>query len=256
MIGFFDSGVGGLSILQDVVRLMPGFSTVYLSDTANFPYGQKSEVEVQTISGRAIEILMRYSPIAVVVACNTASTSALPQLRQQFPSMPIVGVVPALKPAAAVTTTGKIGLLATTRTLQSAAYQELKSAYAKGLTVIDQPCPGWVEMVEIGHVNDAAAEEAVDRIVTPLAKQGVDTYVLGCTHYPFLRSLIERYAGVGAHVIDSGLAVAQQLQRLIPTTPAVLESRQQLFLSTGAEDNVSKLMSVLLGHPVEVELVS
>ncbi len=255
MIGFFDSGVGGLSILQAVEHLLPTSSTVYLADTAHFPYGNKSEAEVQEISVAAVHVLLKYSPTVIVVACNTASTSALQTLRNKFPSLPIIGVVPAIKPATAVTTNRRVALLATERTLRSEAYHDLKTEFGHDITLIDQACPGWVELVEAGHVNDQQATQAVEQIIHPLVEQNVDTFVLGCTHYPFLRPLIERCVGTASHVLDSGEAVAQQVRKVLMQTSSGAHQRQQIFLTNGAEDTLSSFMRFVLGRSVTVDRI-
>lgn len=255
MIALFDSGVGGLSILIEIQRLLPGESTVYLADTANFPYGQKSEDQVRNIALGAADVLMKYAPTALVVACNTASTVALPALRQRYPSLPIVGVVPALKPAVAATKSGTIALLATERTLGSEAYRQLKQEFASGRTIIDQPCPGWVELVETGHVSDEQAKTAVEAVIEPLQARGADTYVLGCTHYPFLSPLIQRAAGREATILDSGQAVAEQLQRVLPPSGSSSKNRKEYYLTSGTEDNLSTLAGELIGHRVDVTLL-
>ncbi|MEK7637163.1 MAG: glutamate racemase [Patescibacteria group bacterium] len=253
-VGLFDSGVGGLSILRDIWRLMPGASTVYFADTANFPYGTKSEDEVRRCSLRAVDVLMKYHPSAMVVACNTASTIALEAIRKYITTVPIVGVVPALKPAVAMTITKNVAVLATERTLASRAYQELKKSFADGMTIIDQPCPGWVELVENGQIDDAEAEQAVRDVVEPLAAAGVDVYVLGCTHYPWLRPLIEKCVGQKASTLDSGEAVAKKLQRVLGYQTANDTERQEIYLTSGNADGFQKLASRLLGRDIVLTL--
>lgn len=253
LVGLFDSGVGGLSILQEVERRLPNVSSVYLADTANFPYGTKTEEEVRDISVRAVERLLPYKPNAMVVACNTASTSALPHLREQFPDLPFVGVVPALKPATAISQTKKIAVLATARTLASTAYGELKRDFASGVTIVDQACPGWVELVEQGHLHDPEVDQAVRDVVEPLARHGVDTYVLGCTHYPFLHSLIQHYAGNMASVLDSGEAVARQLERVVPNIASGSPSRT--ILTTGSVEHLQRFLNRVMNWDTVVRAV-
>lgn len=254
MIALFDSGLGGLSILQSIERLLPSVPTAYLADTAQFPYGTKTESEVRDIALQAAAALMRYRPSILVVACNTASTSALDAIRRQFPDTPVVGVVPAIKPAAQQYPDGPIAVLATERTLASSAYAELKAQFATDGGIIDQPCPGWVELVESGHVDDEQARNAVETIVQPLIRRGVTTFVLGCTHYPFLRDTIAEVAGRPVAIFDSGEAVARQAERLMNrmsiTAPAEASHR---FFTSGDPSTVGPLMSRLLGHPVVPE---
>jgi len=249
VIGFFDSGVGGLSILSDVQRLMPNISTVYFGDTKNFPYGTKSEEQVREFSLEAIDVLMEHKPSAIVVACNTASTSALFAMREYLPNIPIIGVVPALKPAVAQTKTKKVAVLATQRTLDSVAYHDLKKVHGDGVTIIDQACPGWVEVVESHQINNVEAAEQVRGVIEPLVQQGVDSFVLGCTHYPFLRLLIEKYSGSSAQIFDSGQAIAQQLQRVVATTERSRET-SEIFLCSGDTSKFLATASALLGREI------
>jgi glutamate racemase len=165
--------------------------------------------------------------------------------------MPFIGVVPAIKPAAAMSQKKKIAVLATARTIASRSYMALKREFADGVTVLDQACPGWVELVEQGHIDDAEADRAVRDVIEPLARQGVDAYVLGCTHYPFLRSLIQHYAGNGAAVLDSGEAVARQLQRTVAIVPKS-SSTEHLFLTTGDPEPTQQLLRRLLRQPIVV----
>lgn len=236
MIALFDSGVGGLSVLLAIRRRLPLVDTVYLADTKNFPYGEKSTEDVRDFSLVAAAALMRYAPTVLVVACNTASTSALDAIRSQHPSTSIVGVVPAIKPAAHQYPDGPIAVLATERTLASRAYTELKAQYATDGGIIDQPCPGWVELVESGHVDDKQARIAVEAIVQPLIQRGVTTFVLGCTHYPWLRSVLASVAGPAAAVVDSGPAVAEQVERVVASGQAT-EGGQERYLCSGSRRN-------------------
>lgn len=257
MIGFFDSGVGGLSILHEVRMMWPAAPMVYLADTANFPYGTKSETDVCILSLTAVDILSRYHPSAIVVACNTASTSALPVLREKYGDVPIIGVVPAIKPAIAKSKTKKVAVLATAATLASITYAELKKTLViDGAAVIDQACPGWVELVEAGRVDDAQVIMAVNQVVKPLADRQVDTYVLGCTHYPWLRPLIEQAAGPASLVIDSGPAVAKQLARVVKNPETNRGDARETFLCTGETANFNQVATKLLGRRVKAQITT
>ncbi|MBI2984952.1 MAG: glutamate racemase [Candidatus Kerfeldbacteria bacterium] len=255
MVALFDSGVGGLSVWQEIRRFLPNEPMVYLADTAHVPYGKREEAEIRRLSSQAIKLLLCYQPDLIVVACNTASTIALAHLRQVNPDIPFVGIVPALKPAAALTKTGWIAVLATAATLKSDGYQKLKQSFARSVTVVDQRCPEWVMLVEKGSVDNAAAEAAVRHVIDPLRREGVDTHVLGSTHFVFLRRLIETAAGPGATLLDSGAAVAQQVGRLLktgqPTSPGPVEH----FLCTGDPQLFSAVASRLLERPVLAEQV-
>lgn len=254
MIGFFDSGVGGLSVLSQVQALVPNENLVYLADTKNFPYGPKSVEDVCTFSVAAAKRLMEFNPTAMVVACNTASTSALPRLRQEFPEVPIIGVVPAIKPATMLTKTGVVAVLATTATLASQSYRDLQQHYSRQATILTQACPGWVEMVEHGQVAGLTVQKEVEKIVKPLLEQQADVLVLGCTHYPFLRAVLESVVGLRVTIIDSGIAVAHQVEKVIKNSPrsGSDESGQVRYLCTGPAENFKQVASALLGQTITV----
>jgi glutamate racemase len=257
MIALFDSGVGGLSILRAVGAVLPDEPTAYLADTANFPYGTKSEPEIDRCAVAAAGILMRWHPDVVVVACNSASTSALASLRHTYPEVPFVGVVPAIKPAAARTRTGTVAVLATARTLESDAYRDLKGAWAGQARVIDRPCPGWVEIVERGEIGGAATREAVDHVIRPALEQGADVFVLGCTHYPFLDPVIQEVAGPEVSILDSGEAVARQVRRVLaarrPGSGSAAAGHQ--YLTTGDPDALRAVAERLMGARIDVSKI-
>lgn len=251
MIGLFDSGVGGLSILQAIQKLRPKESIVYLADTANFPYGSKTPDEILRLSRANVERLLPDDPRVIVVACNTASTHVLAHLRMEYPDRVFVGVVPVLKTAAATTKTGVVAVLATAATIASPAYADLKQRFGHGLTIIDQACPGWVEMIERGDVDGPNAAEAVKKIVEPLLDQRVDVLALGCTHYPFLRPVLERIVAARAAILDSGGAVARQVDRLLGPTGRE-EPPSIRFLGTGDAERWRAVAAKLLQHPIPV----
>lgn len=231
MIGVFDSGVGGLSVLREIARLMPEESFIYLADQAHVPYGSRSLAEVRRLTLRATGWLIEQGCNPIVVACNTASAAALRVLRELHPDRRFVGMEPAVKPAAARTRTGAIGVLATPATFQGELFAGVVSRFAAGVRVIEQTCPGWVEMVESGLIpanprlsqhDQQAGRRRVARYVRPLLQTGVDSLVLGCTHFPFLSAWIEetadgwrrQHGGIPIHVIDPGPAVARQTLRV------------------------------------------
>lgn len=211
-IGVFDSGLGGLSVVRAIVELMPAESLLYVADTAHCPYGVRS---VDYLRERALHIsawLQGEGAKAIVVACNTATVATIATLRENF-ALPIIGIEPAIRPAAANTRSGVIGVLATATTLGSAHLAALIERHTEYHEVVTSACPGWVEAVEAGDLDSAATQALVRASVQPLLDAGADTLVLGCTHFPFLRPLIEAVAGPGIHILETGLPVARQLQR-------------------------------------------
>jgi glutamate racemase len=211
-IGVFDSGVGGLSVLRHVRAMLPGEDLLYVADSAHAPYGDKS---VQFIEARAMaiaEFLVARDAKALVVACNTATAAAITALRQRF-GLPIVGMEPAVKPAAEATRSGVIGVLATSGTLDSGKFAELVQRFGSQARVIVQPCPGLVEQVELGDLAGPLTRRLLEGFIAPLLDAGADTLVLGCTHFPFLQPLLRELVGEEVAIIETGAAVARQLVR-------------------------------------------
>ncbi len=214
-IGIFDSGVGGLSVWREIVALLPHEDTLYLADQAHVPYGSRSLDEVQGFAEGITHFLLGEGAKLIVIACNAASAAALFHLRRLFPDVPFVGMEPALKPAAQQTRTGVVGILATQATFQGALFASLMERYGNDVRVLTQACPGWVEAVEAGAPDAPETERLLRLHLEPLVEAGADQLVLGCTHYPFLRPIIERVAGPGVAVIDPVPAVARQTARVL-----------------------------------------
>ncbi|UAW97920.1 glutamate racemase [Halopseudomonas nanhaiensis] len=209
-IGIFDSGVGGLSVLREIERLLPNESLLYVADSGHVPYGEKSADHIRERSRAITGFLLDQGAKAVVVACNTATAAAVAELREQF-SVPIVGMEPAVKPAAAATRSGAVGVLATTGTLQSARFAALLDRFAGSVRVYTQPCPGLVELIEAGELSGPRVTAMLREFSAPLIEAGCDTIILGCTHYPFVRPILETVVPEGTSIIDTGAAVARQL---------------------------------------------
>lgn len=215
-IGVFDSGVGGLSVLAHIRQRLPRENLLYAADSAFAPYGEKTTAEIRKRVLKVSESLLELGAKALVVACNTATAAAVHQLRERYPHLPVVGMEPGLKPAVNGSRKRRVGVLATTGTLSSDRFRQLMERYASGTGVMLQPCPGLVEQVEQGAFGDSYTESLLNRYLEPLLHQEVDTLVLGCTHYPFLSKQIRQLAGDHVAVIDTGPAVARQVeQRLI-----------------------------------------
>jgi glutamate racemase len=212
-VGIFDSGVGGLSVLQAVHARLPASELLYAADTAHAPYGDRSEDDICDRSLRIASFLRAQGAELVVVACNTATAAAVAALRAAWPEMPIVGVEPGIKPAVAASTSRRIGVLATTRTLASEKFRRLALAHAEGATLHLQACPGLADAIEAADTAGTGLAAMVERYCAPLREAGVDVVVLGCTHYPFARALFEG-ALPGVRLVDTADAVARQTARL------------------------------------------
>ncbi len=215
-IGVYDSGLGGLSVWRELCRLLPHESIIYLGDGKNCPYGGRRREDITKFAKASVERLVSEGVKMVVVGCNTATTAAIATLREIWRDMPIVGLEPAVKPACLGTKTGRIAVLATAHSLRSDMFLSTTARYAEGVEVQKVVGEGFVDLVEAGKETSKEAREAVRRVVEPLLESGIDKIVLGCTHYPFLRSHIEAIvAGHGIDIVDSGEAVARRVEWLL-----------------------------------------
>jgi glutamate racemase len=213
-VGLFDSGVGGLTILREVRRQFPSEQCLYFADSRECPYGTKPVIEIQRRCETVVDFLLDRGAKTIMVACNAASVSALAHLRARY-SVPFVGIVPAVKPAAKLTRSGKIGVLTTPTTAGSEPLAQLIEQFAYGVSVKTQVCPGLVPLVEQGNVDGPEVRNLLDRYLSALLDAGVDVIVLGCTHYPFLGAQIAERCGPGVTLIDPADAVARQLGRVL-----------------------------------------
>ncbi len=214
MIGVFDSGVGGLSVLAEIRRLMPVADLTYVADRSHAPYGTKNLEEVKGLALDVAQMLVDKGATTLVVACNTASAAALESLRDRFPKVSVVGMEPAVKPAAIASATGVIGVFATAATFQGELFDTVVSAHASDVRVVTVACPGWVDLVEKGETGGTDVVELVQAVVGPVLAGGADTLVLGCTHFSFLKPTIATVAGPEIRVIDPTPAVAAQTSRV------------------------------------------
>jgi len=227
-IGFFDSGVGGVSVWHEVVKRLPHYETLYVADNAHCPYGPRPPEQVQRFSHSIARFLIDRGAKLIVVACNTASAAALASLREEFDVL-FVGMEPAVKPASQHTETGHIGILATKGTVSGDLFRGTSQRYAEGATVHMQIGEGLVERVEAGQAYVPETEELLRRYLQPLIDSNVDQVVLGCTHYAFLLPVIRRIMPEGVTVIDPGTAVARQVERvLMSRSPEWVESEADL----------------------------
>ena len=214
-VGFFDSGLGGLCILDAFKTLCPHESTIYIADSKNCPYGNKPAAEIVKLAESNTRRLLRRGCKMVVVACNTATAAAIDFLRERHLEVPFIGIEPAVKPAALRSKTGVVGVLATAGTFGGRLYNETKAKFARDVTVIATVADEFVELVERNEISGAAAERVVRARIEPLLKAGCDKIVLGCTHFPHLKPLIEKICEGRAEVIDPSDAVARQAKRVL-----------------------------------------
>ena len=211
-IGVFDSGLGGMSVLQDIRRLLPYESLLYIADSAHVPYGEKSPEFIIQRSMAISRFLLQQPVKAIVIACNTATAAAVTELRKHWPEVLFVGMEPAVKPAVRASKAGKIGVLATTGTLRSARFAALLERFACDVEVLTQPCPGLVELIENGELESDVTRALLASYVEPLLAAGCDTLILGCTHYPLIKPLLRTMIAPNVQLIDTGEAVARRLQ--------------------------------------------
>ncbi len=251
MIGMFDSGVGGLSVLGELRRLHPRLDVLYLADSAHAPYGQRSMTEVAELSHRNVGWLLAQGADVIAIACNTASAAALNDLRRVHPGVSFVGMEPAVKPARAYTRSGVIGVLATDATFQGELFASVVGRFADGVEIVARSCPGWADLVEAGKVAGPEVEAAIAMHLDPVLEAGADTLVLGCTHYPFLLPVLHHLAGAQVVIVDPAPAVARQIGRLatgrgsgrirIRTTGDAVQVQTTMRRLTGWDEQVSAI---------------
>jgi glutamate racemase len=256
-IGIFDSGVGGLSVLRSLRQLLPAEPVLYLADQAHVPYGPRPLEEVRQFSEQITRYLLGEGAKLIVVACNTASAAALQHLRQVFPQLPFVGMEPAVKPAAEQTRTGKVGVLATPATFQGALYASVVERFANGVTLLQSTCPGLVAQIEAGELDGPVTRSILEEALHPMLAQGIDTVVLGCTHYPFVIPLVQEIVGPQVRVIDPAPAVARQAARLLDehglrSEPGALPPTLR-YVTTGAPEALAAALPRLLGEAAPVD---
>ncbi|WP_338526241.1 glutamate racemase [Pseudomonas batumici] len=246
-VAVFDSGVGGLSVLKEIQALLPNESILYFADCGHIPYGEKSPAYIRRRCEVIAGFLREQGAKALVIACNTATVAGAADLRQLYPDWPLVAMEPAVKPAAAATRSGVVGVLATTGTLQSAKFAALLDRFANDVRVITQPCPGLVEMIEDGDLHSDALRQLLRSYVEPLLEAGCDTLILGCTHYPFLKPMLLEMIPASISLIDTGAAVARQLQRLLEARDLLSRgpAREAQFWTTANPYHLGNILPVL-----------
>jgi glutamate racemase len=255
-IGIFDSGVGGLSVLRTVRRELPHESVIYIADQGHAPYGSRPKAQIRDFTFGITRFLLAHGAKLIVVACNTASAAALHDLRLGFPDVEFVGMEPAVKPAAETTHTGKVGVLATPTTFAGELYASVVERFANGVQIFQSTCPGLVEQVEAGDLDGPKTRAILEDALDPMLEEGIDTVVMGCTHYPFVIPLIEKITGPGVRTIDPAPAIARQIRRVLTErnllhpgeTPGSLR-----FYTSGDPAAMQALLPKLLGESGSVD---
>ncbi len=248
-IGIFDSGVGGLSVLRAIQTQLPYEHLLYVADQAHIPYGPRKIDQIRTFAFEITEFLLKEGAKLVVVACNTASAAALHELREAYPGVPFVGMEPAVKPAVTVTKSGKVGVLATPTTFNGELYASLVDRFAHGVQIFKCTCPGLVEQIEHGALDSPVTHAILEAGLRPMLEEGVDTIVLGCTHYPFVIPQIQAITGLKVQTIDPAPAIARQTEHLLNAKNRlnpIIKTGLPRFYTTGNPAALKMLLPRLL----------
>ena len=248
-IGIFDSGSGGLSVLKEILRVLPGEHFIYYSDDGHCPYGNKSTEYILERSKSIAKELIEDGAQVIVIACNTATAASIKTLRQDWPEIPFIGMEPAVKPAAARSESGVVGVLATESTLHAEKYIRTREKYSSGVKVVERCGKGFVELVESGCTQGELAERVVRESLQPLLDAGADTIVLGCTHYPFLLPIMQKIAGDKVCFIDPAPAVTKRLLSVIEEEGIELSGNARPHIeikSSGSDETARRLYESII----------
>jgi glutamate racemase len=252
-IGIFDSGVGGLSIWKEITQLLPFEDTIYLADSINAPYGEKSEEEIVQLCLKNTNILLNKGCKLIVVACNTATTNGIKILRNTY-NIPFIGIEPAIKPATLKTKTNTIGILATKGTLNSSLFAETSEKHKDGITVIETVGTGLVPLVEDNNLESKEMQLLLESYIQPMLENHIDCLVLGCTHYPFLIPQIKKITGKSVEIIDSGLAVAKQTKAILEEKNIINTTKENSKHHIYSNTNLKTVKSLLKNSLENTEL--
>ncbi|NOX32891.1 MAG: glutamate racemase [Deltaproteobacteria bacterium] len=256
-IGIFDSGVGGICVLKEIKKLLPCESINYFADSRNCPYGSKAKEKALFLARKNIEFLLEQNCKMIVIACNTVTAVAIDRFRSDY-NIPFIGMEPALKPAVLRTKTRKIGILATENTFNGRLFKQTFERYANGMEVFVQPGYGLVELVEKGAQNSGKARCLLEEYLLPMLAKGVDTIVLGCTHYPFLKDMIKRVTKNSVTIIDPADAVAVQAKRILVEFNLISNNSADPefhFYTTGEKTIAEKFFCHIMSEPYGLEQV-
>lgn len=256
VIGIFDSGVGGLSVLPALRQILPNENVLYLADQAHVPYGERSKQDLLDFSRAIADFLLEGGSKLIVVACNTASAVALQSLRSDYPHVPFVGMEPAVKPAVQQSESGVVGVLATPSTFEGELYASVVERFGGGAKLLKDTCTGLVEEIEAGRANGEEARRILSAALEPMLAQGLDTVVLGCTHYPFAFDTIRAIVGQQVNLIDPAPAIANRVASLLVEhglRRADSAAGKVRYLTTGDAAQMQKRIEELLGETSEVE---
>lgn len=243
-IGVFDSGVGGISVLKELYSLMPNENFIYLGDTKNAPYGNKTNKEVYELSAKCVGMLVEMGVKSIVIACNTATSIAAKELREKY-SLPVIGIEPAVKPAVLGFPGGSVLVMATPVTLRNKKFLDLMNIYDKNATITPLPCPGLVEIIEKGNGHDSELSKYLEELFMPYHDTRIDVIVLGCTHYPHIKKQIEKAFKKPVSIIDGGYGTARETKRRLSELGILntdCEGGKIRFISTADNEHEIKIM--------------
>lgn len=253
-IGVFDSGVGGISVLRELVRLMPHEDFLYLGDSVHAPYGTKSLEEVRKLTISHIEMLLQRGAKSVVIACNTATSAAVAVLRKMYPAVPIVGIEPAIKPAVLYKPDSRIIVMATPMTLKQEKFKKLLEQYEKQAEIVSLPCPGLMEFVERGDLESGELKDYLTNLLCPVLEKKTDAIVLGCTHYPFVKHMIAEVVGEQIKIFDGGYGTAKEMKRRLEEAGLLNQTEKEgrvTFCNSLDTEEERKLCEFLLYAEIE-----
>ena len=256
-IGVLDSGIGGLSILKEIIKKFPHESIIYLADSLNCPYGNRPEEEIYNLSRRLVGFLVDQKAKIIVIACNTITVTCLDKLRKDFPNLPIIGTVPVIKTASLVSKKRKIGILSTIATSKSDYQKNLINKFAGDCEVLNLGTDKLVPLVEKGDLKSGELKDVLKSELWPFLNSGIDVLVLGCSHFPFLEEKMQKILGSKVLLLDSGAAIARQVERILTVnkTLSKKKSSSHIFYTTGDEDHFRGVIKELMGEEIDFGLI-